>query len=109
MIVIFSRVTVDPSQRSRLDTEMAAFLDTTADQRHGASIYEYLADPTDPAKVFVFQTWPEDLHFTAWSQQQAFTEFLDSARASDMILDANAVLFQGCTAAHDRPSPRAAD
>lgn len=43
---------------------MADFLDATAHQRRGASIYEYLADPTDPAKVFVFQTWPDDDDFT---------------------------------------------
>ncbi|TPG34461.1 putative quinol monooxygenase [Mycolicibacterium hodleri] len=101
MIVIFSSFTVDPSQRGQLDTEMAAFLAATADQRRGASIYQYLADPTDPAKVFVFQTWPDDDDFAAWSQQPAFTEFLDRARASDTITDATAVLLQGCTTTRD--------
>ena len=103
MIVIFSSCTVDPSQRGQLDTEMAAFVGATADQRRGASIYQYLADPTDPAKVFVFQTWTEDDDFTVWSQQPVCTEFLDRTRASDMITDANAVLLQGCTTARDCP------
>lgn len=104
MIVIFSSFTVDPSRRGRLDAEMAAFLGATADQRRGASIYEYLADPTDPAKVFVFQTWPDDDDFTVWSQQPAFSKFLDRARASDMITDANAAVFQGCATARECPS-----
>lgn len=103
MIVIFSSFTVDPSQRGKLDTEMADFLDATAHQRRGASIYEYLADPTDPAKVFVFQTWPDD-DFTVWSQQPAFTEFLVRARASDMITDAHAIELHGCTSARECPS-----
>lgn len=105
MIVIFSSFTVDPSQRGQLDAEMADFLAATTDQRRGASIYQYLADPTDPAKVFVFQTWPDDDDFAAWSQQPVFTEFLDRARASDTITDATAVLLQGCTTAQDCPSP----
>jgi hypothetical protein len=42
-----------------------------------AGIYQYLADPTDPAKVFVFQKWPNDDDFAAWSQQPPFTELLD--------------------------------
>ena len=104
MITIFSSFTVDPSQRDSLDAEMAAFLDATTDQRRGASIYEYLADPTDPAKVFVFQTWPEDSDFAAWSQQPAFQEILDRARASDIIIAARAVIFEGCTTARERPS-----
>ena len=104
MIVIFSSFTVDPSQRGQLDAHMAAFLGATADQRRGASIYQYLADPTDPAKVFVFQTWPDDDDFAVWSQQPAFTEFLDRARASEMIADATAVLLQGCTTVRDCPS-----
>ena len=103
MIVIFSSFTVDPSHRGRLDAEMTAFLGATTDQRRGASIYQYLADPTDPAKVFVFQTWPDDDDFTVWSQQPAFTEFLDRARASEMITDANAVLFQECATARECP------
>ena len=93
MIVIFSSFTVDPSQRRRLDTEIADFLGATADQRRGASIYQNLADPTDPAKVFVFQTWPDDDDFAVWSQQPVFTEFLDRARANEMIADATAVLL----------------
>ena len=105
MIVIFSSFTVDPSHRGRLDAEMTAFLGATTDQRRGASIYQYLADPTDPAKVFVFQTWPNDIDFTVWSQQPAFTEFLDRARASEMITGANAVLLQGCATARECPSP----
>lgn len=107
MIVIFSSFSVDPSQRGRLDAEMTAFLGATADQRRGASIYQYLADPTDPAKVFVFQTWPDEHDFTVWSQQPVFTEFLDRARANEMITDATAVLFQGCaTARSARPHER---
>jgi quinol monooxygenase YgiN len=101
MITIFSSFTVDASQRDSLDAEMAAFLDATADQRRGASIYEYLADPTDPAKVFVFQTWPDDNDFAAWSQQPAFQEILDRARANDTITAASAVVFEGCTTARD--------
>lgn len=105
MIVIFSTFTADSSQRGQLDAEMAAFLAATTDQRRGASIYQSSADPTDPAKVFVFQTWPNDDDFAAWSQQPAFTEFLDKAQASDAITDATAVLLRGCTTAQDCPSP----
>lgn len=104
MITIFSSFTVDASQRNSLDADMAAFLDATANQRRGASIYEYLADPTDPARVFVFQTWPDDNDFTTWSQQTAFQEILDSAHANSAITAASAVVFEGCTAARDRPS-----
>ena len=104
MITIFSSFTVDPSQRASLDAEMADFLDATTHARRKASIYQYLADPTDPAKVFVLQTWPDDDDFTAWSQQPAFHEILRRARANDAITAASAVIFEGCTAARECPS-----
>lgn len=97
MIVIFSSMSIDPTERPGLDAEMAEWLATTVHDRNGASIYKYLTDPGDPSKVYVFQTWPDDDSFATWTQQPAFLELLEKYRLKESLTDVKALIFEGCT------------
>ncbi len=103
MIVIFSSMTIDPSVRAELDAELAAWLAATARERDGASIYKVMNDPADASKAYIFQSWPSDESFAAWTQQPAFQSLLDKYRNDGMVSEVSAVIFEGCTGTRGGP------
>ncbi len=56
LIIIAGKVTVDPAKRDETLASAAQLMEDTRTQK-GCLDYVWSADPTDPARIYVFERW----------------------------------------------------
>ncbi len=83
IILVAGKVRVDPAKRDETLTSGAELMRRTREQR-GCLDYVWSADPTDPARIYVFERWASRDDFAAHLAGEFYRQMRDHIGAAGL-------------------------